>query len=182
VTVIAEAYNGKKHQLAQRRRPASGRELRFTDHALTAASSMRALGCAGRAEQHGGTDQPRLGQPPEIGRGKRELPTNVYRVDRSGEVDLVVSENQVPDPNGLVFSPDYKKLYVISTGKGPGTPGPGQGRDVRSSTWGADNKALQPEALQQLHDRRGQVRAGRRAPVTWTQRLVLEQCRRNVGL
>ena len=26
----------------------------------------------------------------------------------------MVTEDQVPDPNGLLFSPDYKKLYVIS--------------------------------------------------------------------
>src|SRR5260370_12029076 len=49
-----------------------------------------------------------------------ELPTAVYRVDKSGTLTQVVGEDQVPDPNGLCFSPDYKKLYVISTGKGPG--------------------------------------------------------------
>ena len=37
----------------------------------------------------------------------------------------MITEAQVPDPNGLAFSPDYKKLYVISTGKGPGDTGPG---------------------------------------------------------
>jgi hypothetical protein len=39
---------------------------------------------------------------------------------------------QVPDPNGILFSPDHKKLYVISTGKGPGdTRSRRQGRDLR---------------------------------------------------
>ena len=37
----------------------------------------------------------------------------------------VATEEQVPDPNGLAFSPDYKKLYVVSTGRGPGDTGPG---------------------------------------------------------
>jgi gluconolactonase len=32
----------------------------------------------------------------------------------------VITEDQLKDPNGLCFSPDYKTLYVISTGKGPG--------------------------------------------------------------
>jgi gluconolactonase len=41
---------------------------------------------------------------------KRELPANVYRADPSGRLDVVVTEDQVPDPNGLMFSPDYKKL------------------------------------------------------------------------
>jgi gluconolactonase len=46
---------------------------------------------------------------------KGELPTNVYRVDSNGRLDVVVTEDQVPDPNGLLLSPDYKKLHVIST-------------------------------------------------------------------
>ena len=44
---------------------------------------------------------------------------------RKGQVTLVVTEEQVSDPNGLTFSPDYKKLYVVSTGRGPGDTGPG---------------------------------------------------------
>jgi hypothetical protein len=55
---------------------------------------------------------------------KPELPTNVYRWDPSGKLDIVVTEDQVPDPH-VILSPDYKKLYVISTGKGPGDTGPG---------------------------------------------------------
>src|SRR5262249_6387359 len=71
---------------------------------------------------------------------KRELPTNCYRIDPSGRIDLVVSEDQVPDPNGLAFAPDYKKLYVISTGKGPGDSGPGGKGDMFVFDVGADNK------------------------------------------
>jgi gluconolactonase len=61
-------------------------------------------------------------------------------VDPRGRVDLVVGEDQVPDPNGLVFSPDYKKLYVISTGKGPGDTGPGGKGDMHVFDVGSDNK------------------------------------------
>ena len=71
---------------------------------------------------------------------KRELPTNCYRWDPSGELDVVVTEEQVPDPNGICFSPDYKKLYVISTGKGPGDTGPGGKGDIYVFDVGADNK------------------------------------------
>ena len=56
---------------------------------------------------------------------RRELPTNVYRVDPDGRLTLVIPEEQVPDPNGLCFSPDFTRLYVASTGKGPGDTGPG---------------------------------------------------------
>ena len=37
-----------------------------------------------------------------------------YRWDPSGRLDVVVTEDQIHDPNGLCFSPDHKKLYVIS--------------------------------------------------------------------
>ncbi|MFK7882375.1 SMP-30/gluconolactonase/LRE family protein [Roseobacter sp.] len=67
----------------------------------------------------------RLGQPPEIGDAVREMETACYRVDTDGNVTRVASEEDAPDPNGLCFSPDYKTLYVASTGKGPGDTGPG---------------------------------------------------------
>jgi gluconolactonase len=53
---------------------------------------------------------------------------------------VVVTEDQLPDPNGLCFSPDYKKLYVISTGKGPGDTGPGGKGDMHVFDVGSDNK------------------------------------------
>ena len=80
---------------------------------------------AGGPTNPAGRLNPRLGQPPELGRFRRELPTAVYRVDSSGRVDMVIGEDQLADPNGLVFSPDYTRLYVISTGRGPGDKGSG---------------------------------------------------------
>ena len=44
----------------------------------------------------------------------------VYRWDPSGHLDVAITEDQLKDPNGICFSPDYKMLYVCSTGKGPG--------------------------------------------------------------
>src|SRR3954463_2720357 len=55
---------------------------------------------------------------------KRDLPNGVYRVGPDKRVTRVATEEQIPDPNGLAFSPDLKKLYVASTGKGPGDTGP----------------------------------------------------------
>ena len=46
-----------------------------------------------------------------------ELPTNVYRVDRRGEVTVVAGD--VPRPNGLAFSPDERRLYVVVSGALP---------------------------------------------------------------
>lgn len=56
---------------------------------------------------------------------KRALPTNTYRWDPSGALEVVVPGDQVPDPNGICFSSDYKTLYLISTGPGPGDDGHG---------------------------------------------------------
>jgi gluconolactonase len=46
---------------------------------------------------------------------KPELPTNVYRVD-PGNSQLTVVAGDVNRPNGLCFSPDETKLYIIEAG------------------------------------------------------------------
>ncbi|MGO9010690.1 MAG: SMP-30/gluconolactonase/LRE family protein [Bryobacteraceae bacterium] len=44
-----------------------------------------------------------------------ELPTAVYRADpKTGKLDLVAAD--FGQPNGLCFSPDYQKLYIIDSG------------------------------------------------------------------
>ena len=103
-------------------------------------SCTRAAGRGGRPQQPCGRLNPRLGQPPELGRTQARAAHEVYRVDPSGTVDLVVEEDQVPDPNGLVFSPDYKRLYVVSTGRGPGDTGPGGKGEMYVFDVGTDNK------------------------------------------
>ncbi len=47
-------------------------------------------------------------------KGELELKEAVYRIDPSGKVEKVTEE--LAKPNGLCFSPDYKKLYVVDTG------------------------------------------------------------------
>src|SRR5204862_1124083 len=100
----------------------------------------------GVPDANGGASNPsghfnsRVGQPAEIGTFKRELPTNVYRIDPSGRLDMVISEEQVQDPNGITFSPDYRRLYVASTGKGPGDTGAGGKGEVYVFDVGTDNR------------------------------------------
>jgi gluconolactonase len=49
---------------------------------------------------------------------KPELPTNVYRVDgKTGKLGVVAGD--IERPNGLAFSPDESKLYVIEAGVSP---------------------------------------------------------------
>jgi gluconolactonase len=48
-----------------------------------------------------------------------ELPFNVYRFDpKSGRA--TVATGDIPAPNGLAFSPDEKKLYVVASRDTPG--------------------------------------------------------------
>jgi len=49
---------------------------------------------------------------------KPELPTNVYRIDGKGG-PLAVATGDVNRPNGLAFSPDESKLYVVEAGTTP---------------------------------------------------------------
>ncbi|QNT78594.1 SMP-30/gluconolactonase/LRE family protein [Entomobacter blattae] len=50
---------------------------------------------------------------------QRELPTATYRLDPNGILEQVLSESDLPVPNGLCFSPDYKTLYIISSAASP---------------------------------------------------------------
>ena len=127
-------------QFAERHRPAPRQQLLVHRPPYGGQLYEGATDAPGGRSNPAGRRKPRLGQPPEIGTLKRELPTNVYRVDPSGRIDVVLSEERLPDPNGLAFSPDYKKLYVISTGPGPGDTGPGGKRDMYVFDVGADNK------------------------------------------
>jgi gluconolactonase len=43
-----------------------------------------------------------------------ELKEAIYRIDPSGKIEKVADE--IFKPNGICFSPDYKKLYVADTG------------------------------------------------------------------
>ena len=59
----------------------------------------------------------KVGQPAGSGVLKRELSCNVYRVDPSGRIDMVISEEALGGiPNGITFSPDYKRLYIVNRG------------------------------------------------------------------
>jgi gluconolactonase len=51
----------------------------------------------------------------EGNRAEAELPTRVYRLDpASGRASVVIEE--LTRPNGLCFSPDWRRLFVVDTG------------------------------------------------------------------
>ena len=47
-------------------------------------------------------------------KGPLQLKEAVYRIDPSGKMEIVTDD--MYKPNGLCFSPDYKKLYIADTG------------------------------------------------------------------
>ena len=50
----------------------------------------------------------------EGNKGELLLKEAVYRIDPSGKIEKITDD--LEKPNGLCFSPDYKKLYVVDTG------------------------------------------------------------------
>jgi gluconolactonase len=63
-------------------------------------------------------------------KGESETKPAIYRVDpKAGQIEMVTDE--IAGPNGLCFSPDYRRLYVADTGAG---------RDIRA--WDVEGRTL----------------------------------------
>ena len=140
ITVIADTFQGKRLNSPNDVAVHRDGSIWFTDPPYGGQLYEGAPDESGGPSNLAGRLNSKAGQPAGMGRFKRELPTSVYRVDPSGRLDLVVTEDQVPDPNGITFSPDFKKLYVASTGKGPGDTIAGGKGEIYSFDVGADNK------------------------------------------
>jgi gluconolactonase len=139
-TIIADNYNGKRLNSPNDVVPHPDGSLWFTDPPYGSQFYEGEPDASGGPVNVAGHMNPKIGQPAGFVPLKRELPTNCYRWDPSGKLDIVVTEDQVQDPNGICFSPDYKKLYVISTGKGPGDTGAGGKGEIFVFDVGADTK------------------------------------------
>jgi gluconolactonase len=120
ITVVADTFEGKRLSSPNDVVAHPDGSYWFTDPPYGGQLYEGQPDAAGGPSNPAGTLRPRIGQPPEAGAFKRELPNAIYRVDVSGRITQVATEKDVPDPNGLAFSPDFKRLYVASTGKGPG--------------------------------------------------------------
>lgn len=94
ITVLADRYEGKPLNSPNDVVVKSDDSVWFTDPPF---------GILGHYEGHPATP---------------ELPANVYRIDgRTGQVTVATAD--VPRPNGLCFSPDETRLYVVVSGATP---------------------------------------------------------------
>ena len=132
MTVIADSYGGKPLNSPNGVAPHPDGSIWFTDPGYGDQIAEGHPDEAGGPANPQGILNPRIGAPDAgvIGGRKRELPTNTYRWDPSGKLEVLASEEELPDPNGLCFSPDHKTFYLISTSKGPGDTGPGGDRNI----------------------------------------------------
>ena len=100
ITIIADTYNGKKLNSPNDLVVASDGSIWFVDPGYGIGGYYEGI----KAE-------------------KEQAKNNVYRVDpKTGDIKVVVDD--FVEPNGITFSPDEKKLYVIDTGftDGPDNP------------------------------------------------------------
>ena len=117
ITVLAETWDGKRLNSPNDLAPHRDGSIWFTDPPYGGSVYEGMPDAPGGPSNPQGLLNARAGQPAGSGTFKRELPTNVYRIDPSGRVDLIITEQQMGGGgNGICFSPDFKKVYIVSRG------------------------------------------------------------------
>ena len=117
VTVVADSYNGKRLNSPNDVAVHRDGSIWFTDPPFGGSLYEGVVDAAGGPSNQQGRLNARAGQRAGAGDLKRELPFNVYRVDASGRVALVIDQDTLGSaPNGITFSPDYKRLYIVARG------------------------------------------------------------------
>jgi len=117
VTVVADSYQGKRLNSPNDLAVHQDGSVWFTDPPYGGSLYEGMVDLAGGPSNPQGRLNPKAGQPAGAGMLKRELPSNIYRVDPAGRIDLVATEEALGSvPNGIAFSPDYKKVYIVARG------------------------------------------------------------------
>jgi gluconolactonase len=118
ITILADRYNGMRLNSPNDVAPHPDGSYWFTDPPFGGSLYEGAPDPAGGPGNPTGRVNSRAGQLAGYGETKRELTTtNVYRVDKSGKVEMTISQEVLGGgPNGIAFAPDYKKVYIVSAG------------------------------------------------------------------
>lgn len=194
MTVIADRFEGKPLNSPNDLVPHPDGSIWFTDPPYGALLSEGHPDASGGRANPDGLYNPDLGDLGVglIGGTKQTLPTNTYRWDPRDGLAVVVPGEDVLNPNGLCFSPDYKTLYLISTGPGPGQTVGGKGVvyafDVQGKTLA--NKRLFTDCMVDgVHcgpdgmraDRAGNLWIGSNAPLGYAGATVWNAAGRLIG-
>jgi gluconolactonase len=117
VTVLADSYNGKRLNSPNDVAVHKDGTIWFTDPPFGGSLYEGVVDAAGGPGNPQGRINSRAGQAAGAGALKRELPNNVYRVDTGGRVTIAIDQDALGSvPNGITFSPDYRKIYVVARG------------------------------------------------------------------
>ena len=125
ITILADRFEGKRFNSPNDVVEHQDGSVWFTDPPYGGQLYEGAPDAPGGRSNPEGRLNNRLGQPPEIGEAVREMDHGIYRMAPDGAIARVGTQDQVANPNGLCFSPDHARLYVASTGAGPGDNGQG---------------------------------------------------------
>ena len=117
VTIVADAFDGKPLNSPNDVVPHPDGSYWFTDPPFGGQLYEGVPDAPGGPSNAQGQLRQRVGQAAGVGEAQRELPTNVYRVAPNGRVTIAIAADLLPGPpNGLAFSADHTKLYVVSAG------------------------------------------------------------------
>jgi gluconolactonase len=120
MTVIADAYDGKPLNSPNDLAPHKDGSVWFTDPQFGGNLAEGHPDDGDGPMNAGGVRDPMIGNTgigiAKAGGMHQQLPMNVYRVDPSGRVEVAVPFEKGMAPNGICFSPDYTKVYVIRGG------------------------------------------------------------------
>ena len=119
LTILANAFNGRPLNSPNDLAPHKDGSVWFTDPTFGGTLAEGHPDIGDGPSNPGGLRDARLG---DRGTGlpaalHQVLPLNVYRIDPSGQVDVVLPFETGMAPNGICFSPDYTKVYVIRGGR-----------------------------------------------------------------
>jgi gluconolactonase len=115
MTVIADNYNGQPLNSPNDLAPHPDGSIWFTDPYYGAQLAEGHPDQGDGILNPGGYANPKLGNGSAgiIGSQKQVRPPSIYRWDPSGRLDVVLEGKPGLVPNGIAFSPDYKKVYFV---------------------------------------------------------------------
>src|SRR4051794_496583 len=117
ITIVAEAYQGKRLNSPNDIAVHQDGSIWFSDPPFGGSLYEGMVDAPGGPSNPQGRLNAKAGQPAGSGLLKRELSSNLYRVDPSGRIDMAASQETLGSaPNGIAFAPDFKKVYIVARG------------------------------------------------------------------